>query len=254
MKRIILAITCLAIISCNSNTERGGAAENTSSQQREEKPVNNSLANEGIKEKVKSHSIYTYPETNGRVDSTNFTTITTYYNKEGFATRSENFEVTDGHKQLISWQEFVYKKGLLESIIEKGNSQKIVKTTNVVITGNKQILTSKDPNSQIAEKYIYILNSSFAIDTMERIIFNKKGDVEMSGICKYEYSSDGTRQRIILIPKRDGIVAGMEYYSFYNFEILEKDNVGNLLRYTSTLDFADGDKRIEHISCSYEYY
>lgn len=253
----IIYILALIII-CASCEENNTPAKQTEAIHKEEL-INNSWANEKLKGHVKTMTQRIYYDTkdvNGvrqPADTTNYVISISSYNDEGFMTLQETYEVVNGKRQLSYTEEYIYN-GELEKVIQKDNNGNITSTVNVVNIDNKQVLTQKDNDGNVTMKVINVFDKFYARDTVESIMYNSKYEPDMTIARKYIYNNEGLIEKDIMMPKENGQLSDIANFAFTKYSVLSKDQHGNPVEYSLSLDMPTGEEQHIVRVCSYEYY
>lgn len=239
------------LVSCANNESSTTHNENETVSQT--KPTNTTLANNALNGRIKTMSTFT-KTVNEETGKPAQKIKTEHYNEDGNITLKETFILTDGNKKPISTETYTYNNGLLESIEEKDANNSIVTSAIVVHAEGKRVQTYKNGKGQLILKFMYSFNPSYSYDSAKIILFNSLQEPEVTLYNKHEYSDDGQLKRVITIPEIDGAKAGVEFYGFATNNALEKDEAGNMTKYTLKKDVPNGESSIDTITCTYEYY
>lgn len=250
--------TLVLIVICTACGENNKPAEQTEAIH-EEELTNNSWANEKLKGHVKTMTQRIYYDTrdvNGvrqPADTANYLISISSYNPEGFITLQETYEVVNSNKQLSYVEEYIYKEEL-EKIIQKDKNGNITSTANVVNIDNKQVLTQRDNEGKVTMKVINVFDKSYARDTVETIMYNNRHEPDMAIARKYVYNNEGLMEKDIMMPKENGQLTDIENYAFTKYSIQSKDEHGNPVEYSLSLNMPTGEEQHIVRVCSYEYY
>ena len=257
--KLSFVISTLALIiictSCANNETANKSAEVTEGNA----IVNNTLAHENLKGKVKTvtHIYETGMEEDGKIipKEPQPTLITTcFYNEEGFLNKQEAYTMENGEKKLASVTEYSYKDDKLDKAVSKNTDGNIFSTTTTAYADNKLIETQIDGKGTLSSKNITTFSSTFKKDTLENVFFKRNMEPDYSIVRVFTYGNDGLPEKETMIPKKDGQYMGVEYYSFVTYNVISKDHQGNPTKYTISINMADGTSYSTINTRTYEYY
>lgn len=252
MKYSFIITMLLALIlnsSCNNN--QPGETENKVTTAKTETIVNNDLANEGLKGKVKKTTITMYMNVTVNKDSTvsmgeNNGSVTNMYGENGFLTGSEIPE-SNGNKYITKYVKT--ENGDIDAQTYN-NDATIMMHMLIKRDGANTILhETYEPGEVLVSKQIITLNNKYRKEKTETINYAPDGSVRTTDIAHIEYDEYGNKSKsenIITINNKPNSVVT-------KFITQEKDKYNNPTKVLSFTTSPMGEMAM-YITTEYEYY